>query len=142
MNNSPIIKCACMFCDCDLATTEGVCYECMRGLHALNEWKDGYKLRMKLKSPLEPDSGPMPEMINKIATGEFKQMNIANAEMSTRIDVLFDLLYEIEAYAIRDVFEGRKCLLCYGVMGLDRSQVDLQHAEDCPLLKIEKLKGD
>ena len=41
-----------MFCDCDLATTEGVCYECTRGLHALNEWKDGYKVRIKPSKPI------------------------------------------------------------------------------------------
>ncbi len=52
MNHSPIIKCDCMFCDCELATTEGICYECTRGLHALNEWKDGHKVRIKPSKPI------------------------------------------------------------------------------------------
>ena len=129
----PLIKCSCIYCNCDLATSDGVCYECTRGLHASNEWKDGFKLRKKPKGV---------QSIQEMKSETILQMNIANEEMSIRVDVMEDLLAEIEAYAIRDVFEGRKCLLCFGVIGLDRSQEDLQHAKDCPLIKIPKLKGD
>ncbi len=51
MPNPPLIKCACIYCKCDLATADGVCYECTRGLHALNEWRNGFRLRMKPPPP-------------------------------------------------------------------------------------------
>jgi len=142
MNHSPIIKCSCIYCACDLATTEGVCYECGRGLHALNEWKNGYKIRMKPKPPLEPDIGPK-------STGEMKsetilQMNIANAEMSTRIDVMMDLLMEILEFAIIDAFDRRTCKLCEISEPLSHhfDGIEFPHDKDCPLTKIPKLKGD
>ena len=133
MNHQPLTKCSCMLCDCDLTTMEDICYECTRGLHALNEWKSGYKVRMKPKSP---------KTTGEMKTETILQMNVDNAEMSVRVDVMMDLLMEILKFAIIDVFEGKKCKLCGGIIGVDRNQEDLQHKKDCPLLKIPKLKGD
>lgn len=134
MNNKPLIKCACMFCDCDIATVDGVCYECNRGLHALNEWKDGFKMRMKPNAPKVTST-------EKWKTETILQMNIANDEMTVRLEVVLDLLAEILQFAIIDVFEGKKCKLCGKVMELGQLTA-LQHEKDCPLRKIPKLKGD
>ncbi len=131
--SNPLIKCACIHCKCDLATADGICYECTRGLHALNEWRDGFKLRKKPKVVKSTD---------KWKTETILQMNIANEEMTVRLEVVLDLLAEILEYAIIDVFEGKKCKLCGGIIGLGTSPQDSQHEKDCPLTNIPKLKGD
>jgi len=160
MNNKPLIKCDCPKCDCDNATADELCYECSRGLHATGKWKDGMKIRERIKY-----TRPLTTLEKLTALRHTKRLDDARIvrmkeqslqALDQRNDYhnecmdLRGLLQEIKKYAIRDVFEGRKCMLCGGILGLGTSQEDSQHESDCPLLKIgrsnksesEQTRGD
>ncbi len=48
------IKCGCEECDCPSATTEEVCFECVRGFH-VTHWQDGEVVRAERKRQEEDE---------------------------------------------------------------------------------------
>ena len=56
---SYLMKCACERCDCPSATTEGVCYECERGLHVTG-WIDGEPTREEILKQEEKEKAGDP----------------------------------------------------------------------------------
>lgn len=59
MKNPPPNKCECPECNCPSATTEGVCYECVAGLH-VTHWKEGEVVRAIRGRRLCPHCGQNP----------------------------------------------------------------------------------
>jgi len=54
-----LIKCDCEECNCPAATTDGVCYECVRGFHATH-YQDGEVVRAMRGPKLCSDCGQHP----------------------------------------------------------------------------------
>lgn len=53
-----LIKCSCEECNCPSATVDGVCFECIRGLH-VTHYQDGEVKRAQARA-LCPDCGLYP----------------------------------------------------------------------------------
>jgi hypothetical protein len=65
------IKCECSRCNCSNATSEGVCYECTRGLHATGQWKGGDQVR-ELTEFKNIDAAYADDLLPVIVPREFK----------------------------------------------------------------------
>ena len=52
-----LIKCDCEECNCPTATTEGVCYECEKGLHVRDREKETLRNKANGSEPWDDGHG-------------------------------------------------------------------------------------